>query len=170
MAIHLKECEQCGKSFQASRSDARFCSAICRTNNNKAMKQGEAVTKVIDNKPPEATRGRITKDQGGVQGQEGGRTFYAIPSGDVEELKDLLSAILQELHLIKDSLRGDDRILTIDQVCDMLDISRPTFERYQGEGLLKVHHIVKEGEGRKKGRGRKPYLLYSEVVGALREK
>lgn len=168
MAKHQKECKQCGKAFVSSRSDAMFCSAICRTRYNKAMK--EATIESMDQEASDVTRGEITKYQGGVQGQEGGRTFYAIPSGDVEELKDLLSAILGELEVIRDSLTANDKILTIDQVCEMLDISRPTFERYQSEGLLKVHHIAKEGQGKKKGRGRKPYLLYSEVLGALREK
>lgn len=167
MAKHQKECKQCGKAFVSSRSDAMFCSAICRTRYNKAMK--EATIESMDQEASDVTRGEITKYQGGVQGKRGGRSSYINAREDVE-LKDLLSAILGELEVIRDSLTANDKILTIDQVCEMLDISRPTFERYQSEGLLKVHHIAKEGQGKKKGRGRKPYLLYSEVLGALRRK
>ena len=29
--VHAMECEQCGTAFHPSRSDARFCSAVCRT-------------------------------------------------------------------------------------------------------------------------------------------
>lgn len=83
--------------------------------------------------------------------------------------KDVMVEILEELKAIHQVLLNDDRILTIDEACKMLDISRPTFERYQADGLLVVHHFGKEGEGKKKGRGRKGYLLFSEILKALKQ-
>ena len=34
--IHLKDCEQCGTEFTARRSDARFCSKLCKQNAHNA--------------------------------------------------------------------------------------------------------------------------------------
>jgi hypothetical protein len=52
-----------GKEFEATRADARYCSAACRAKASKARRRGEgAVVRVVDpearDDPPEEVTGR----------------------------------------------------------------------------------------------------------------
>jgi hypothetical protein len=42
-----KDCEYCGKDFEASRQDARFCGSSCRTANHRREKRREAAQESI---------------------------------------------------------------------------------------------------------------------------
>lgn len=134
MAQIEKVCLQCEKHFIASRSDARFCSSLCRGQYNFAL--------------------RAEKKQQEVNTiQEPGQ--------------NIMDKILEELKQIKQILSSrSERVMTIDQVCEEFNISKPTFDRYHAEGIFKVYRFGRDRGS--KGRGRKPYLLYSELIEALK--
>lgn len=144
MAEHSKVCEECGKEFIATRSDKRFCSAICRTNANRKSK-GDVVHLV---------------DGGDVPLQ---------PSHQPKSRKldgDLMAEILDELRSIKNIiLNQGERLLTVEGTCKELEISKITFGRLQSEGVIKVHRFGGKGTT---GRGRKGFILFSELVDVLR--
>lgn len=134
MAQIEKVCLQCKKHFIASRSDARFCSAICRSQYNWSLRAEK-------------------KQQEGDTIQEPG--------------ENVMDSILVELRQIKQILSSrSERVMTIDQVCDEFNISKPTFDRYHAEGIFKVYRFGRDRGS--KGRGRKPYLLFSELIEALK--
>jgi len=174
MAKHDKVCPQCGREFISSRSDARFCSAICRTRHNQGretvMLQGGGKGDDPGDKLSQIDDGIKSSDQVG-----GGQVARAEDQG--ERMIRLMEEIKQSLFEVRDILLRDnqaflnvsDKVLTIEQVLRDYDMSRPTFERLQAEGAIRVHRFGENKEvDQKKGRGRKPYLLQSELIQALR--
>lgn len=147
MAEHEKICGYCAKEFTASRSDAKFCSANCRASYAKAKATGQITISVS----PEFDK---IKER-------------HINQAHTESKRDVFFEILEELRQIRVLLSsGNDRVLTIDQVLKEFEMSRPTFERLQAEGMIQVHRF---GERASRGRGKKGYLLYSELLCALKK-
>lgn len=138
---HNKTCEFCGKSFLSSRSDARFCSAVCRTSANKKLKRGE--------RSDVATVGRV-------------QAVRSSPS-----TPNILQEVLRVLHLVEDrmSVTQEETYLTPGQVCEMLSISKTTFDRYVRDGLLKTFYL----RGRESKTKKKIYVRKSDVVSLFQE-
>jgi predicted nucleic acid-binding Zn ribbon protein len=130
MANYVKNCENCEKAYEATRSDSRFCSASCRTASNKKQ----------------ANKRRVV-----------------VPAVSGVGFDHILDELRQIRALL--TVQGE-RILTVDQAIKELDISRITFERLQAEGAIQVYRFGGR-EGR--GRGRKPYVLFSELIRSLKQ-
>lgn len=78
-----------------------------------------------------------------------------------------LRDVLRELKDIRTLLHEqNERILTMDQLREELDISEATLNRLLSEGVLQVHSF---GGKSGTGRGRKPFFFYSEVIKALKQ-
>jgi predicted nucleic acid-binding Zn ribbon protein len=44
---HEIQCAQCGETFDAVRSDARYCSDLCRVNSHRAQRAAEAAEQAV---------------------------------------------------------------------------------------------------------------------------
>ena len=138
---HLKTCEFCGKSFQSSRSDARFCSANCRTKFSKRKK-----------------RGPVTGDQ-----------VTRVPVQDFSQFvkeEGLLSEVLIRLIELNDRLKGQEEVyLSPVQACEILSISKSTFDRYVRDGVLKTYFL----RGLESKTKKKLYVKKSDVLDLFQE-
>lgn len=134
---HVKKCEWCGGTFVSSRSDARFCSAVHRTAWNKGRKSDSPETPKPKPTPATITTGNAT-------------------------MNDVL-AELKEIRVLLGHI--GERVLSVDDVCRELGISKQTVERMVADGSIRLHRF---GESRGTGRGRKPFVLFSEMVDALK--
>lgn len=115
---YTKVCEHCGQSFKATRSDARFCSAICRTNTAKGKPRPEA----MGGTPPKVLR----MDEVGIT-----------PS-DFSEILKRLDRII-ELGEVQAASR--EQYLTARQVMELLSVNRTTIDRYVKDGILKPYRL-----------------------------
>lgn len=157
MAVHTKNCKECGKTYTASRSDSVFCSASCRTKWNRKRKDT-----------------KTSKQEGFAEVKK--QSIPEVRKQSIPEVRkevapvDTLDLILQELRqitsLLDDHAARNERLLTVEDALKELDISKRTFERMQSEGLIKLHRFGGKDKGR--GRGRKPYVKYSELIKALK--
>lgn len=129
---HSKVCEHCKKDFTASRSDARFCSGVCRTMQHKKNKQGKDPDP--DNKPKEkrfSTPKEFAED-----------TIKKV--NELEEIRQMFEYIKKELARYS---VGGESYLTSEGVREYLSISKRTYERYLKRGILKSYSF--EGSKRK---------------------
>jgi len=142
---HNKTCQFCGTSFQASRSDARFCSANCRTKYSKRK-----------------TRGQVSE---GVQVKTVAREGVQVYSQTTNEA-GLLSEVLRHLIELNDRLKGQEEVyLSPVQVCEMLSISKSTFDRYVRDGVLKAYYL----RGLESKTKKKVYVKRSDVLDLFQE-
>lgn len=143
---HVKTCLFCGTSFQASRSDAKFCSANCRTKYSKRKARGQVSDgdQVISDQVKESpSRYSQTTNEAG-----------------------LLSEVLRVLHLVDDRLKSQEEVyLSPVQACDLLSISKSTFDRYVRDGILKKYFLRGTGSKTKK----KIYVKKSDVLSLFQE-
>lgn len=153
MANYQKICDYCKEPFESKRNDAVYCSPSCRSMANRKNKGLE--NWLENSKEDLSVSPSKQRDTSRMNESE----FFAWAVDEMNQVKDLLIQI-------KDSLSRDEKILTIGETCRMLDISRPTFERYQSQGKIVVHHFGKDEKSR--GRNRKPYVLFSELVHTLK--
>lgn len=49
MARYLKECQYCGKTFQATRRDARYCEASCRAKASRSRRNKHVTPPPVEN-------------------------------------------------------------------------------------------------------------------------
>lgn len=141
---HTKVCEFCGKTFQSSRSDAKFCSANCRTKFSKMKKRGQEGDQVISDQVKErpSRYSRVTNEEG------------------------LFSEVLIRLIELNDRLKSQEEVyLSPGQVCEMLSISKSTFDRYIRDGVLKKYFLRGTGSKTKK----KVYVKRSDVLSLFQE-
>jgi len=141
---HSKTCQFCGKSFLSSRSDALFCSANCRTKFSKRKKGGQVVNQVTSDQAKESPfkYSQVTNEAG------------------------LFSEVLRRLIELNDRLKSQEEVyLSPGQVCDLLSISKSTFDRYVSDGILKKYFLRGTGSKTKK----KVYVKRSDVLDLFQE-
>lgn len=141
---HTKLCQFCGTSFQSSRSDAKFCSANCRTKFSKRKKGGQVFDQVSSDQVKErpSRYSQVTNEAG------------------------LLSEVLRHLIELNDRLKSQEEVyLSPGQVCEMLSISKSTFDRYIRDGILKSYYI----RGLESKTKKKVYVKRSDVLDLFQE-
>ena len=152
---HNKVCQVCGTSFKSSRSDARFCSANCRTKFSKAKKRGQVTGDQVSS--DQVTGDRKTSDQ--VKERPGRYSQTTNEAG-------LLSEVLRVLLLVDERLKGQEEVyLSPGQVCEMLSISKSTFDRYIRDGVLKAYYL----RGLESKTKKKVYVRRSDVLDLFQE-
>lgn len=138
-------CLWCGKPIDADRrSGIKFCSGKCRNRYNNAKYYQTAKEPQVLNEPgtPKPTPATI-------------------PTGNAT-----MNDVLAELKEIRALLSHQaERVLSVDDVCRELGISKQTVERMVADGSIQLHRF---GESSGTGRGRKPFVLFSELVESLK--
>lgn len=69
-------------------------------------------------------------------------TILTVPTNEWNEQKALLKDISDQLKKL--NIKGQKELLTPKEVCEMLKISRSTFERYVINGVIPVAKICKQ--------------------------
>lgn len=87
-------------------------------------------------------------------------TFDQLPKAvtlllnEVQELKQMLAKVSAEPQ--QDTTKTQPDLITINEACEILDVSRATLWRYEKQGKIKVYGI-----------GGKRLLKRAEVIGSL---
>ncbi len=149
---YVKNCENCGKAFQASRSDARFCSATCRTMANKKTRQGIRKESTSENRETDPLR------------SESDRSFQPAISqkADAPFLSDVLSRLMKIEDILK---QKEDIFFSPVQACTFLSVSRSTLDRYIKDGLLKTYYL----RGKESKTKKKIYIKKADVLSLFQE-
>lgn len=81
---------------------------------------------------------------------------------DAVTLRDVMNE-LREIRLLLSA--RDEKVLSVEETCKLLNISKQTFDRLVTDGSIRLHRF---GKGAGTGRGRKPFVLFSEIVATLK--
>jgi len=149
---HSKTCLFCGTSFQSLRSDAKFCSANCRTKFSKAKKRGRVPA-------PAPAPGQVVNLER--------KTFFPGQKySDATDLEGLFSEVLLRVSELNDRLKGQEEVYLLPvQACELLSISKSTFDRYVRDGILKTYFL----RGLESKTKKKLYVKKSDVLDLFQE-
>lgn len=102
----IRSCEQCGKEYRAVRSQAKYCSAVCRSAASKARKRVEADDDFAADATVVALAGRKRR-----QAMEAPAGESSVESALRAELGDAIGTLLGQQALVL-AKRMDDRVDT----------------------------------------------------------
>lgn len=131
MAVHSLTCQQCGRTFEAKRTDARTCSVDCRVALSKASRDANrrAAVEDAESVPVNLTASTLTElaavgREGTALGQAALLLAYRIDRSQADAPQAVAALVKQHNATLADALRGAGRKSALDELKARRDAKR----------------------------------------------